>query len=78
MAISKVLKCSRAFPLGKVDHFQRFTCLSGLIVLIFVKYTTDYFDVLCFQSENLYICRYKFPRYSWYVEDIVDYLKKEL
>lgn len=78
MAISKILKCSRAFPLGKVDHFQRFTSLSGLILLIFVKYTVDYYDVLCYQSENLYICRYKFPRYSWYVEDIVDYLKENL
>ena len=76
--ISKVFKCSRAFPLGKVDYYNIFTCLSGMKVLILVKFCVDYHDVLCFQSENLYICRYKFPKSSWYVEDIVEFLKKEL
>ena len=75
---SKVLRCSRAYPLGKVAYSQRFSCLSGLDVLIFVKTTVDYHDVLCFQFEDLYFCRYKFPRYSWYFEDIVEFLKKEL
>ena len=44
--ISKVFKCSRAFPLGKVDYYNIFTCLSGMKVLILVKFCVD------FQTEN--------------------------
>ena len=76
--ISKVLKCSRAFPLGSVWSWYQVETFSGGQLLIFINLLSDIFDVLCFRVEKLYFCRYKFPRYSWNDEDIVEYLKKEL
>ena len=80
MAVSKVLKCSRAFPYRAIDDFQSVTSLSGASLLIFVKFTIDLYDVLCYNCETSYFCRYQFPkRGDWlYVEDVVEYLKKEL
>lgn len=76
--ISKVLKCSRAFPLGSVGSWYQVETDSGAEILIFVNIKQVFFDVLVFKVEKLYFCRYQFPRFSWYEEDIVEYLKKEI
>lgn len=76
--VSKVLKCSRAFPYRSIDYFQSVTSLSGAMLLIFVKHTVDFHDVLCYNVETSYFCRYQFPKRVWYVEDVIEYLKKEL
>lgn len=80
MSVSKILKCSRAFPYRFVDYFQSVTSLSGAKLLIFVKHTVEFHDVLCYNCETSYFCRYQFPkRGDWlYVEDVVEYLKKEI
>lgn len=76
--VSKVLKCSRAYPLGSIWSWFQVETLSGGELLIFINLRSEIFDVLCFRVEKLYLCRYQFPRYSWTDEDIVEYLKKEL
>lgn len=78
MTVNKILKCSRAFPLGSIDDFYKVETFSGGELLIFVKIMQNVFDVLCYRSEKKYFCRYQFPRYVWYEEDIVEYLQKEL
>lgn len=78
MAISKVLRCSRAYPLGCVTEWQEVTTFAGAKVLIFLKMTTEIWDALVFLYDNKYFCRYQFPRWSWNDEEIVEYLKKNL
>lgn len=78
MSISKIIRSSRSFPLGSVDEIISCKSLNGCELLIIVKYLHEISDVLCIQVGNSYICRYKFPRCSWNLEDIVDFLKKEL
>lgn len=76
--INKVLRLSRPFPLGSVSEFYNIDTYSGAGLLIFVKINKDFFDVLCFRQDVLYFCRYQFPRYAWYIEDVLEYLKSNL
>lgn len=76
--INKVLRSSRAFPLGSVGSFYDVRSPSGARMLFFVKITCEVFDVLVFLQDSSYLCRYKFPRFSWFEEDVIDYLTKNV
>ena len=76
--INKIFHSSRAYPLGSVYSWHQVESVSGFPMLIFVNIKPDFWDVLVFLEQNLYFCRYQFPRYSWYVEDIVEYLQVNL
>lgn len=56
MEVSKVVKCSRAYPHRNFDEWLLVDDMS-----IYVKFLQNSADCLCVDTEKKYICRYIFP-----------------
>lgn len=67
--ISKVIKSSRAYPLGKVDCHQLYCSPENFGHVFLVKKCEEFYDVLCFFISESYLCRYKFP-IDWKLDDV--------